>query len=200
MKKISDLEVLGERLEILQAHDALCLLRNTFSLLKLLYILRTAPCFQSSLLTSFDDLQKGLLESICNVTLTNSNWTQASLLITFGNIGMRSAALLAPYAFLASAAGCSSASLAILPNRLHVKLNPLHSEALQIWISLSPTPLDPPIGANACQQKYWDLPLVKSCFSSLISAADSSGRTRLLASQQRKWVHGFVPPLSHPLD
>ena len=195
--KISDLEILGERLEILQAHDALCLLRNAFSLPKLLYILRTAPCFQSPLLTSFDDLQRRLLESICNVPLTNSNWMQTSLPITFGGIGIRSAALLAPSAYLASAAGCSSTSLAILPSRLHVSLNPLHSEALQMWKSLSPTSLEPPIGANTCHQKHWDLPLVKSCFSSLLSAADSSGRTRLLASQQKEagaWL--CVPPVS----
>ena len=124
-------------------------------------------------------------KSICNVTLTSSNWMQASLPITFGGIGIRRAALLAPSAFLASATGCSSMFLAILPGRLHVSLNPLHSEALQMWKSLSPTPLEPPIEANTCHQKHWDLPLVESCFSSLISAADSSGRIRLLASQQK---------------
>ena len=81
--------------------------------------------------------------------------------------------------------------------RLHVSLKPLHSEALQMWKSLSPTPLEPPIGANTCHQKHWDLPLVKSCFSSLISAADSSGRICLLASQQKEagaWL--CAPPVS----
>ena len=38
-KKISDLTVMGERLKLLQAHDALCLLRNAFSLPKLMYTL-----------------------------------------------------------------------------------------------------------------------------------------------------------------
>ena len=51
-RKISDLQALGERLKVLNAHDAMFLIKNVFSLPKL----RTAPYFQAALLTSFDDV------------------------------------------------------------------------------------------------------------------------------------------------
>ena len=54
-EKVEALERLGERLKRLTAHDALLLLRNCFSLPKLIYTLRTAPCFRSPALQSYDD-------------------------------------------------------------------------------------------------------------------------------------------------
>ena len=101
---MTKLEKLGERLKVLQAHDALCLLRNAFSFPKLLYALHTAPCYQSILLSSFDSLQRSLLESICNIHPTDSGWLQASLPAAFGGLGVRSAVMLAPSAFLADGA------------------------------------------------------------------------------------------------
>ena len=41
----SDLDRAINRLSLLQAHDALCLLKNSIAMPKLLYILRTSPCF-----------------------------------------------------------------------------------------------------------------------------------------------------------
>ena len=43
--KTSALAVMGDRLRLLHAHDTFCLLRNAFTLPKMLYTLRTAPCF-----------------------------------------------------------------------------------------------------------------------------------------------------------
>ena len=53
--KTSALAVMGDRLRLLHAHDGFCLLRNAFTLPKMLYTLRTAPCFLSSQLQKFDD-------------------------------------------------------------------------------------------------------------------------------------------------
>ena len=98
---------MGERLSLLHSQDALLLLRNAFSLPKALYVLRTAPCFESAILNNLDCLQRKLLESICNVQLDDNAWTQASLPILAGGLGIRSFARLAPSAFLASVAGSS---------------------------------------------------------------------------------------------
>ena len=49
-EKIDALKRVGEKFEVLSAHDALCLLRNSFSIPKLQYLLRTAPCFKSEML------------------------------------------------------------------------------------------------------------------------------------------------------
>ena len=78
------LQVMGGRLQYL--HDALCLLRHAFSLPKMLFTLRTSPCFLLVELESFDLLQISLLGSITNIGLLDSvmAWTQASLLIRSG--------------------------------------------------------------------------------------------------------------------
>ena len=52
--KMEQLQALGNRLKQLQAHDALCLLQNALAIPKVLYFLRTAPSFRSTVLTSFD--------------------------------------------------------------------------------------------------------------------------------------------------
>ena len=77
--KISQLRSMGDMLGSLQAHDALCLLRNALALPKVLYILRTAPSYISPLLATFDSIQRKLLESICNINLSDQGWLQASL-------------------------------------------------------------------------------------------------------------------------
>ena len=95
------LEVLGGRLQHLYAHDALCLLRHVFSLPKMLYTLRTSPCFLSPELELFDQLQRKLLGSITNIDLFVSDraWTQASLPVWSGHLGIRSVAQLSNSAF-----------------------------------------------------------------------------------------------------
>ena len=67
--KISELSSMGDRLSWISSHHALFLLKNCFTLPKLLYILRTAPCFAHPLLQSFDDLQIYLLRSLLNIRL-----------------------------------------------------------------------------------------------------------------------------------
>ena len=99
------LEVLGDRLRRLHAHDALCLLRHAFAIPKLLYVIHTSPCFLSPELQSFDSLVRSLLCAILNIRLNDSAWTQASLPTWCGDLGVCSAIQLAPSAYLASAAG-----------------------------------------------------------------------------------------------
>ena len=195
--KVHDLRTLGERLILLQAHDALCLLKNAFSLPKLLYTIRSAPCFQSDLLDDFDNLQRSLLESICNINLVDSAWLQASLPATSGGLGVRSAVMLAPSAYLASAAGCAHLYQALLPEKLHSQDAAIRGHALEAWCAMLASEADPPTGAEAILQRNWDGPVVKSHFNSLLSSADPKGKTRLLACQQKEsgaWLS--APPTS----
>lgn len=87
--KISQLRSMGDTLGTLQAHDALCLLHDALAMPKVLYILRTAPSFVFPLLATFDAVQKTLLESICNIQLSEQGWLQASLPINSGDLGIR---------------------------------------------------------------------------------------------------------------
>ena len=107
---------MGERLGLLCSHDALTLLRHCSSLPKVLYTLRTAPCFLSCHLQSFDDLVRSILSHIVNVSLDNdSAWLQASLPVKAGGIGIRRSTQLARSSYLTSAAGCSDLVQHILP-------------------------------------------------------------------------------------
>jgi hypothetical protein len=147
--KITDLQRLGERLLLLEAHDSLCLLRSAFSIPKLMYVLRTAPCFLSPLLASFDRLQCSLLESICNIQMSDFSWQQASLPINSGGLGIRSAVMLAPSAYLALAAGSASITQAILPTTVDPSLPTIQTQALVEWkINLWANLLSPP-------QDFW---------------------------------------------
>ena len=104
------LEVMGSRLHHLQAHDAYCLLPHAFAVPKVLYMLRSLPCFRSPEPQSFDLHLRSLLSEIINIDISGHNriWTQACLPVGFGGLGIRSTTLLAPSAFLATAAGYSS--------------------------------------------------------------------------------------------
>lgn len=116
--KSVDLRTMLSRLSLLSSHAALFLLRNAFAIPKLLYLLRTAPCSDSSELLNYDDLLRGALSSLLNVELTTAAWDQASLPLRWGGIGVRSAHRLAPSAFMASAAGAAELLSQILPDRV----------------------------------------------------------------------------------
>ena len=82
--RCADLSRAMERLKLISAHDALMLLRNSLSAPKLLYTLRAACCVDHHQLTVFDDH----LSSICNVSLTDDQWLQASLPVRNGGLGL----------------------------------------------------------------------------------------------------------------
>ena len=107
-EKLHDLSSMIGRLALLPAHTALFLLapgKNVFAIAKLLYILRTAPCCDSTELLGYDEMIRTSLAAILNINLSTSAWAQACLPPRWGGIGVRSAHQLAPSAFLASAAG-----------------------------------------------------------------------------------------------
>ena len=55
LDKITKLEIMGERLSLLSSYDILLLLRHSLCIPKILYVLRTAPCFISDKLHTFDN-------------------------------------------------------------------------------------------------------------------------------------------------
>ena len=149
------LEIMGGRLWHIHAHDAFCLLRHAFALPKVLYILRTAPCFQSFLLKNFDTFLRTLLEEIANISIDNLAWVQASLPVYSEGLGVRSTTQLAPYAFLASAAGCAGIISRILLPRLTDAPYQARDYALKAWSEGLEEPLPTPLASS--HQRAWDL-------------------------------------------
>ena len=66
---------------------------------------------------AFDRELQYLLSEVLNINFVNyAVWTQATLPVKYGGIGLRSAVQLAPCAFLASAAACTNCITTILPS------------------------------------------------------------------------------------
>ena len=107
-KKLTEFQRLANRLKLLTAHDAFFLLKNCFSLPKLQYILRCAPCYNSQILQLYDNTIREALQSILNITLTETAWRQATLPVRNGGIGVRLATQVALPAFLSSVASSSA--------------------------------------------------------------------------------------------
>ena len=181
--KTKSLQILGERLQYLHAHDAILLLRHSFAIPKLLYTLRTSPCFRSPELKVYDDLLKAITSKITNVQFHENDpaWTQASLPVKLGGLGIRSAVQLAPSAFLASAAGSSALVNQILPSRLKNILSTTNDDALISWAKGHDQP--PPPEPASHHQRNWDTPRAKAMAEALLKdAPNEMVRARLLAS------------------
>ena len=68
--KIKSLELMGERLQILSSYDALLILRHSLAIPKVLYLLRTAPCFRSQQLEVFNQVLRNILSEVLNIDLS----------------------------------------------------------------------------------------------------------------------------------
>ena len=77
----------------------------------------TSPCAGNPQLSTFDCVLCHELSKILNVEFNDSQWKQASLPVQIGGLGVRSACMLAPSAFVASAAATLSLQNAIYQNR-----------------------------------------------------------------------------------
>ena len=195
--KTSALALMGDRLRLLYARDGFCLLRNAFTLPKMLYTLRTAPRFLSSQLQKFNDLQRSLLADIANISLDANDraWAQAVLPVWSGGLGVRSASQLAPSAFLASAAGSSELTRQILPPQLQETPCLFHGAALALWSSGHD---DIPTGSSLFHSAV--LGLSPSDIGIQEAPGDCSGCTHMgpcLLLVQRSLEHGFRPCRYH---
>ena len=79
------------------------MLRSVVTTPGLLYTLHAAPCAGNIEVTRYDSLLRSTLSRTLNVKLSDEGWAEASL--SMRELGVRSTGLLAPSAYLASAAG-----------------------------------------------------------------------------------------------
>ena len=89
------------RLSLLPAHDALTLLKSSFSAPKIMHTLRCSPCFGNEALEQFDSLLRSDLCTITKLAVSDPQWIQTSQPVSAEGLGIRRVAL---SAFLASAA------------------------------------------------------------------------------------------------
>ena len=87
--RLSALKLTCSRIEKLDHHDALFLLKNAFFLPKLLYLLRTYPCYGNNILNQLDTCMQSCVERITNCKFDLSTFCQVSLPVKLGGLGIR---------------------------------------------------------------------------------------------------------------
>ena len=181
-EQLHQLKVIGERLCYLQMHDAITIRRHSFSIPNLLHTLRTSPAYSSPSLGSWDHLMKSITSRITNIDFDHGDsWLQATLPVKSGGLGLRSAIILAPSAFLASADGASDLMQQLLPAHLSSTAYLGRNQALARWKCALPE--DIPAPSATTQQKAWDDPIVQHLFYTLLNNCnDETSRSQVLGA------------------
>jgi hypothetical protein len=192
LSRCTDLSRAIDRLGSIAAHDALLLLRASFSAPKLLHTLRSSPCADHPVLDQFDSLLRKGVSIITNTELSDIQWIQASLPVRNGGLGIRRAASLAPSAFLASAAGTRDLQESILA-RCQPSTDETIDHCLAVWKDRHNSAC--PVGIDAAKQRAWDKPCIDADVLLLMtSLPERHNRARLLAltaPHSGDWLHAL---------
>ena len=194
-KKISELSSMGDRLSWISSHHALFILKNCFTLPKLLYILRTSPCFAHPLLQSFDDLKIYLLKSLLNIRLDDCASKQASLPVRFGGIRIIKMTSIASSAYISSKLSCVELEASLLPDNLPLPPSPGDLDhAFTNWKACSNTDAL----LSSTRQRDWSLAVFQNTRQLLLnSTVDAPDDATLLASAQKEsgaWLEALPIP------
>lgn len=132
-RKIADLRRLTEKLKNMNAHSAFYLLKVSISTPRLIFFLRGNPMWKNnSGLERYDAVLQNSLESILNVQLSTRAWSESSLPIKYGGIGIRHATEIALPCFLSSMYEVSDLVDKLL-SEPYQQLDPALLEAENIW-------------------------------------------------------------------
>jgi len=176
---LSQLRDIAPRLIRLPAHEAYHLLKVCFAMPRFQYLLRTAPIFEADMQAVVNDELKDILSTVLNISFTDDTWTQASLPIRWGGIGVRDISRLSPSAFLSSSHSTAPLVRAILPASSCDLPDPLVQAALSVWSQFGGA--SPPTGTDATRQRSWDDPICNATHEQLLLHADRVSRARLMA-------------------
>ena len=188
---LSKLKIMFERLKFLNSHTALFLLKNCFAVPKLTYLIRTSPAWNfEKFISAFDDEIKDVLETIINVDMNYQQWTQATLPVNFGGLGIRRLQDISLPAFLSSSFGVKSHVSHILNFQDTAFIVHL-DEALEKWKSLSN--LEEPSSSKNFQ-KNWDLINIQRIIKENLNFTSKTDVARFKALQCKEsnaWLHAI---------
>jgi len=187
--KIKVLDSITENLELIELHQAFFILKNCLSIPKLTYLLRSAPCFKcKEELKAFDTTIRINTEKISDVTLGKDSWSQASLPIRHGGLGLRSAADLSLPCFLSSSFACQG-----LVNRLLPSLTLPHGEVINATVTWSALHDSSPQQKET--QSAWDNLACRDSLTALLDTPSPWNHCRLLTAQKSHtaaWSEAFL--------
>ena len=154
------------------------MLKNCFSLPKLLYFLRTSTCFNHpALLEKYDKTVRDELSKVYN--FDNISSTQLALPAEMGGLGVSSASILALPAFLDSAFGASDVLTTIFSKTFE---DVSFTKALEKWLCLTNEQESHLDGT----QKNWTQPVFVKTAQDLISRMDDK-RSKIFNAHQGKF-------------
>lgn len=161
---------------------------------KFMYILRCAPVWKFTTITAnIDQILKVTTSKILNITHTPSSWTQATLPIKYGGLGIRTTSSLALPAFLSSVNSTLTLIRGILklPSTSDAPVLCL-ADAELAWSANNPGKQMP---TEKSDQAVWDTINVKLLHQNLLeNAPDNYEKARLLAVSEREsgyWLHAL---------
>ena len=172
--------MLCRRLELMEAHDALYLLRFCFAAPKLMYILRCSPCFNSAALRAFDHELRSCAGKILNINFSDQSWLQATLPVRHGGLGLRTAHDLALPAYLSSFHASTAIIEGLLGQRFQSSAEKtMTATATSVWKAEARK--EPPTSAA---QRTWDEPIILRRREALLDSTEkgSACRARILAA------------------
>ena len=104
---------------------------------KLQNTLRCSPCFNSSVTVAYDQCLHDTLEAVLNVQLSEHAWLQASVPVSAGGLGVRTASQIVLLAFLSSVIGSADLCSKILTIRLRhaIGIHDVFTAACNTWKS-----------------------------------------------------------------
>ncbi len=152
-RKFEKILVLINRLSSLQTHYAYFVLKNCIAIPKLTFLLRTTPLWKfPNLLTDMDMKIKTALEKITNVGLNSTQWTQSSLPVNFGGLGIRSLLDISLPAYLSSVCGVKDIVSTLTITKDYESEMPHYAEAMMKWNEIN----HGTVPENQKSQFFWD--------------------------------------------
>ena len=194
LKKSELMKKVFSKLSTLNVHVAYFLLKNCLSMPKLTYFLRTSPLwFFQDIITQMDDNLKTCIESILNFQLDNTQWTQSSLPISKGGLGLRRIKDLCLPAFLASTYGVSNIVKSIISNSDDLEIT-FVKDAIIAWSQLMDTV---PEKQHLEIQKKWDELFINKTCEGFLNDFQNENKSRFLALQENEsnqWLKAYPSP------
>ncbi|XP_061706794.1 uncharacterized protein LOC133517478 [Cydia pomonella] len=192
--KVEQFNKCSQLLHEINPHMAIYILRLCLFSPRFLYILRCAPVWKFPLITSsVDNILRETVSKILNVSFTPSSWTQATLPIKFGGLGIRLAGDLALPAFLSSAYSTFTLVRGILriPSTANVLVSCL-ADAESAWEADHSVEQVP---GEKMSQAAWDVFNVKRNLQLLLhNSPNHHERARLMAVSEKEsgyWLHAL---------
>ena len=163
----------------------------------LTYLLCSVPCFKCKEdLEAFDTAIRIYTEKIRNVTFGKDSWSQASLPIRHGGLGLRSAADLSLPSFLSSSFACQG-----LVNRLLPSLTLPHGEVISATDAWSILHDSSPRQKET--QSAWDGLVCRDSLAALLDTPSPWNHCQLLTAQNSHtaaWSKAFLVASSRSLS